>query len=111
MILGQACQQIEAGRVRQIGGIEPDEIIPTAARKQAHRGFGQIAMRIEEGQPATGCEILRDQIEQQRRFPGPRLADDVEMAGPCIGRQEDRLAKMRTDVEAVLDIEKGHDLR
>ena len=59
---------------------------------EQHR-FGEIAVRIEEREPFAGREVLRDQIEEQRRFAGAGLADDVEVAAPRLGGEHDEIAR------------------
>ena len=65
-------------------------------------------MRIEEGQAAAGGQILRDQIEQQRRFAGAGLADDVEMAGPGGRGEPDRRGEAQAEIELAVWIEFAH---
>ena len=67
MILWQTREKIEPDRTCQIGWIEIDEIITTAAGKKADGGFGQIAVRIEQRKTAACGEVLRDQVEERPR--------------------------------------------
>ena len=46
------------------------------------RGFGEIAVRIEESKSLAGGQVLRNQIEQQSAFAGAGLTDDVEVPTP-----------------------------
>jgi hypothetical protein len=50
-------------------------------------------MRIEEREPGAGCEVLRDQVQQQRRFTGAGLADNVQVTPPLLGREHDQIAR------------------
>ena len=56
-------------------------------------GFGEIAVRIEQREPGAGGEVLRDQVQQQRRFAGAGLADDVEVPPPLLGGEHDQIAR------------------
>ena len=99
MVFGQTCQEIETNRVRQVRRVEVNEIIAAAARQQSDGGLGQIAMWIEKRDAPTRCEILGEQVEQQCRFAGSRLADNVDMVRACGRGEGERL------VEAVSKIE------
>ena len=59
---------------------------------EQHR-FGEIAVRIEQREAFAGGEVLRDQVEQQRRFAGAGLADDVEVPAPLLGVEHDEIAR------------------
>ena len=59
---------------------------------EQHR-FGEIAVWIEQRQPFAGGEVLRDEIEEQRRFAGAGLADDVEVATPRLGGEHGSSAR------------------
>ena len=50
-------------------------------------------MRIEQREALAGGEVLRDQVQQQRRFAGAGLADDVEVAPPLFRGEHDELAR------------------
>ena len=50
-------------------------------------------MRVEQCEPGAGREVLRDQVQQQRRFAGAGLADDVEMPAPLVGSEHNRITR------------------
>jgi len=56
-------------------------------------GFGEIAVRVKQREPFTRREVLRDQVEQQRRFAGAGLPDDVEVSAPRLGDEHDKIAR------------------
>ena len=49
-------------------------------------GFGEIAVRVEQCESGAGSEVLHDQVQQQCRFAGAGLADEVEMPPPLLAR-------------------------
>ena len=49
-----------------------------------YHGLGQIAVRVEQGQPAPRAEIGEDERQDQSRFAGAGLADEIEMAAAII---------------------------
>ena len=55
--------------------------------------LGKVAVRVEQRQAFAGREVLRDQVEQQRRFAGAGLADDVEVTAPRLGSEHDQIAR------------------
>jgi hypothetical protein len=55
--------------------------------------FGKIPVRVEQGQPLAGSEILCDQVQQQRRFAGASLADDLQMPAPLVGSEHHEIAR------------------
>jgi hypothetical protein len=59
-----------------------DEIVHAVSRHMQQHSLGEVAVRIEQREPGAGSEVLRDQVQQQRRFAGTGLADDVEMTPP-----------------------------
>ena len=57
-----------------------------------HR-LGEIAVRIEQRQALAGGEVLRNQVQEQRRFAGAGLADDVEVPAALLGVEHDEIAR------------------
>jgi hypothetical protein len=78
-VLGNRREGIEADRPRAVGTVYVDEIVRAPSRHMQQHGLGKIAVRIEQGEPGAGSEVLRDQIQQQCRFAGAGLADNVEV--------------------------------
>jgi hypothetical protein len=58
-------------------------------------GLGEIAVRVEKCEPLAGGEVLRDQIEKQRRRAGADLADDVEVSAALLGIEHLETARGR----------------
>ena len=92
-LLGHSGEGIEADRPRAVGRVHIDEIVRAVSRHMEQHGFGEIAMRIEQGEPGAGSEVLRDQVQQQRRFAGAGLADNVEVAPPLFRGEHDQIAR------------------
>ena len=55
--------------------------------------FGKIAVRVEQGEPGAGSEVLCDQIQQQRRLAGAGLADDVQVPPPLFWGEHYQIAR------------------
>lgn len=79
-IVRHAGKRIEADRPLGIGRIDIDEIFWCARGNVREHRFGQIAMRIEQVKALAGNQVLPDQVEKQRAFPGAGLADEIEMS-------------------------------
>ena len=102
-IVRHAREGIEADRPLKVGGVEVDEIIRARAGDMRERGFGEVAMRIEESQALAGDEVLPDQIEQEGAFAGAGLADDVEMTAAFLRIEHDQFARRAgTDCRAAV---------
>ena len=71
------------------------------------RGFGEVAVRIEQGETFAGREVLPDQVEQKRAFAGAGLPDHIEMPAPLF-RVEQDIAAQRVGADAELLIECSH---
>src|SRR5438067_855883 len=50
-------------------------------------------MRVEQRETLACREVLRDQIQEQRRFTGAGLADDVEVPAPRLRGEHDGMAR------------------
>ena len=52
----------------------------TAASNGVENVFGEVAVRIDDGDALTGADVAHRKIEEDRAFPGAGFADDVDMA-------------------------------
>jgi hypothetical protein len=76
-VVGQVEQGIGAAEADLLGD---DRRVAGAVSPQVQQqGFGELAVRVAQCQPLVGSEVLRDQVQQQRRFAGAGLPDEVEM--------------------------------
>ena len=79
-----------------IAGANPEdaqEIGDVASAVPLVYGFGKIAVRVEQSEPGTASEVLCDQVQQQRRFAGAGLANNVEMPPPLFRGEHDQIAR------------------
>lgn len=84
---------IEADRTDGVGRVDVDEIVGAGSRDLPEHVLGKIAVRIEERQALALREVLRDQVEEQRRLSGAGLADDVEVAAPLVRVERHEFAR------------------
>jgi len=57
-------------------------------------GFGQVAVRVQQGDAFPGNEVLPDEIEKESALSGAGLPDDVEMAAALLRVEHDSAARM-----------------
>lgn len=77
-ILGRGLgEQIETDGVFQIAGMKIHGLLGPRGRDVQQQILRQIAMGIQETDAMALLDELEDEIAQERRLPGARLADDV----------------------------------
>ena len=86
-------QRIKADRPLDVGGVDVDEIVGTGAGDVIERGFGEVAVRIEQRNTFAGREVLGDEVKEQRALAGAGLADDVEVPAAIVGTEHDWIAQ------------------
>ena len=86
-------KDIQANRKFQITGIKIDEVIRPIWRNVIQEFFSQVTMRINEGNAVSQCNVLNNQIAQQRGFARTGFSDDVDVL-PLVGsRNAERHAR------------------
>ena len=101
-------QEIEADRRERDRRIELNEVVAASGRQERDRGFGQISVRIEQRDAATGGEVLGNQIEEQGRFAGAGLPDDIEVARSRGRGEGHRRIDPVSKIEVVVNIKSAH---
>jgi hypothetical protein len=77
---------IESDWEGEVARMEINEVIRSTRWNAIEKFFGEIAVRINQADAVTGGDVLHDEIPQQRRFSGARLADDIEVMA-LVGRR------------------------
>ena len=77
-ILGRGLgEQIEPDGVIEVARVEIDRLLGTHGRDVIEQFLRQIAVRVDEADAMALLDELEDEVAQERRLPGTRLADDV----------------------------------
>ena len=80
MALGRDVRErIEADRHVRVGGVEIADRVGALGRDAIRDRLGQVAVRIDHGDPFPGHDVVHGEVEQHRAFAGAGLADDVNM--------------------------------
>ena len=80
-------EQIESDGVIEVARMEIDRLLGPNRRNVKKQILRQIAMRINEADTVALLDELKDEIAQERRFPGTCLSDDVGVIA-CISQIE-----------------------
>ena len=84
-VLGRVVgEDVEADRMSEVGGVEVADVIDARAGDAVEEALGEVAVRVEEGNPLAGLDVLQDQVLEEGRLAGAGLADGVEVL-PAIG--------------------------
>src|SRR5205807_879594 len=90
-----ARERIKANRIVGVGDIEVAHLMRPARRQGINNGLRQVAMRIEDGDPVAGINIVHGEIEENGALAGPGLADNKHVALALFGRERDAAAGRR----------------
>jgi len=72
-------ERVEADRQVGIGDIEVHEVGLALGRQPPDEVFDRVPVGVEEGEPVAALQILPDQVLEERRLAGARLADDIQV--------------------------------
>lgn len=87
-ILGRGLgEQVESDGVIEVAGVKINGLLRPHRRDVQKQILRQIAMRINEADTVASLDELKDEIAQERRFPGTCLSDDVGVIA-CISQIE-----------------------
>jgi hypothetical protein len=80
-------QRIEADRMLAIAGIEIAYLIGACGRNAIRHRLGEVAVRVDNGDPVAGDDVVHGEIKQGRGLARPGLADNVNMPLAVVPRE------------------------
>src|ERR1700687_333128 len=79
IFIGAQRERIHSDGMSFLVGSDVENIAQALARNSPERIADEITLRIEHGAAAAGGDVLPDEVQQQRRLPGPGRPEDVKM--------------------------------
>ena len=69
----------------KVARIEIHQMVGTLRRNVVQQFLGQIAVRVNDANAMSKCDVLQNQIAEQGRLAGACFADDVEVLALVFG--------------------------
>ena len=84
-VFADVSQRIVAVRLGRVGRVQVNHVVGPVSRHIASDALDQVAVGVDDGNAGTAGDVLERHGFKERRFPGARFADHVNMRHAIFG--------------------------